>query len=126
MIDDQDSDEDTSRNFSWILIDLGLLIIPTHFTLRHGKVGSTNWTRGLSFQISKDALHFMTCDTAIVTDTNAPTATWMIKNSFENSSGFRYIRIHQKSSRYTVCIAGLEVYGQVLSAVDIRTSKIDI
>ncbi|CAF3339147.1 unnamed protein product [Rotaria socialis] len=120
-IDDQDDNEDTIRSFSWILIDLGLLIIPTHFTLRHATGGSNSWTKTVLFQISKDAVQFTPCDASVVNETNSPTATWTVKNLSENSSGFRYIRIHQKSSRYPICISGFEVYGQVHSAIDIRS-----
>ena len=53
---------------------------------------------------------------------NSSIATWMIKNNFnENSTGFRYLRIHQKSGRHPICIAGLELYGHVLSTIDIRS-----
>jgi len=100
------------------------LIIPTHVTLRHATGGFAHWTKTLLFQLSKDILHFTSCETSSINDTNSPTATWMIKNLPENSSGFRYIRIHQKCGRHPVCISGFEVYGQVLSAVDIRSSKI--
>ncbi|CAF2952123.1 unnamed protein product [Rotaria sp. Silwood2] len=120
-IDDQEDNEDINRNLSWIIIDLGLFIIPTHFTLRHPTGGFTNWTKNFLFQISKDTIHFLPCETSLVNDSNSPTATWIVKNLAENSTGFRYIRIHQKSSRHSVCISGFEVYGQVLSAVDIRS-----
>ncbi|CAF2541147.1 unnamed protein product [Rotaria sp. Silwood2] len=118
---DQEDNEDINRNLSWIIIDLGLFIIPTHFTLRHPTGGFTNWTKNFLFQISKDTIHFLPCETSLVNDSNSPTATWIVKNLAENSTGFRYIRIHQKSSRHSVCISGFEVYGQVLSAVDIRS-----
>ncbi|CAF3546281.1 unnamed protein product [Rotaria sordida] len=116
-----DDNNDTNYNFSWIIIDLGLFIIPTHFTLRHITDGNTNWTKNLLFQISKDTSHFLPCETSLVNDINSSTATWIVKNLTENSIGFRYIRIHQKSSRNSVCISGFEVYGQVLSAIDIRS-----
>ncbi|CAF1384645.1 unnamed protein product [Adineta steineri] len=117
-IDDHD---DSNRGYSWIMIDLGLVIIPTHFTLRHATGGFAHWPKTLLFQMSKDSLHFTHCETSLINEPNSPTATWMIKNSMENSSGFRYIRIHQKSGRHPVCIAGFEAYGQVLSAIDIRS-----
>ncbi|CAM4755870.1 unnamed protein product [Rotaria magnacalcarata] len=120
-IDDQDDSEDTIRSFSWIVIDLGLLITPTHFTLRHATGGSNGWTKTVIFQISKDAVQFTPCDTSVVNEMNSSTATWTVKNLFENSSGFRYIRIHQKSSRNPIGISGFEVYGQVHSAIDIRS-----
>jgi hypothetical protein len=119
-----DTDEDANHNYTWVTIDLGLIIIPTHITLRHGTGGFAHWTKNLLFQVSKDASHFVSCEASLSNDTNSPTATWIIKNLNENSSGIRYIRIHQKSGRHPVCISGFEVYGQILSAVDIRSSKI--
>jgi hypothetical protein len=105
------------------MIDLGLVIIPTYFTLRHATGGFPHWTKTFLFQISKDGSHFTSCEISLVNDTNSATATWAIKNNFnDNSTGFRFIRIHQKCGRHPVCIAGLEVYGQILSTVDIRSS----
>lgn len=123
--DDDENTNDSPHGYSWVMIDLGLLIIPTHFTLRHSTGGFPHWTRSFLFQISKDGTHFIPCDIALVRDTNSSIATWIIKNNFnENSTGFRYIRIHQKCGRHPVSISGLELYGQVISAVDIRSSKI--
>lgn len=122
--DDDDNTYDTHHGYTWVMIDLGLSFIPTHFTLRHSTGGFPHWTRSFLFQISKDGTHFIPCDIALVNDTNSSIATWYIKNILnENSTGFRYIRIHQKSGRHPVSIAGFELYGQVLSAVDIRSSK---
>jgi len=59
-------------------------------------------------------------------ENNSPTATWVIKNPPEIPLGFRYIRIHQKCGRHSINISGFEVYGQVLSSIDIRSSKIPI
>jgi hypothetical protein len=118
--------QDTNHGYNWIIIDLGLMILPTHFTLRHTTGGFAHWTKNLLFQISKDILRFHSCETSLINENNSPTATWSIKNLPENSSGFRYIRIHQKSSRHLVSICGFEVYGQVLSSSDIRSSKISI
>jgi hypothetical protein len=119
-----DINEEINRNYNWIIIDLGLIILPTHFTLRHATGSVANWTKTLVFQISKDTLHFHPCETSLINENSSPTATWLIKNLPENSSGFRYIRIHQKCARHPVCISGFEVYGNVLSAIDIRSSKI--
>jgi hypothetical protein len=121
--DDNDNNEETNHGYSWIMIDLGLCIIPTHFTLRHGTSDFAQWAKTLLFQISKDALRFTPCETSLINDTNSSTATWIVKNLTDDSLGFRYIRVHQKSSRHPVCISGFEVYGQVLSAIDIRSSK---
>jgi len=121
-----DDNEDTKRSYTWIIIDLGLMILPTHFTLRHATGGFAHWTKTLLFQISKDNLHFQPCEISLINENNSSTVTWLVKNLPENSSGFRYIRIHQKCGRHPVCISGFEVYGQVLSAIDIRSSKISI
>ena len=112
------------RGCNWVMIDLGVLVLPTHFTLRHGAGGFLHWTKTFLFQLSKDGLQFLPCEIVLINETQGPTSTWTIKTNLnEHSAGFRYIRIHQKSSRQAVCIAGLEVYGQVLSAIDIRSSK---
>ena len=122
--DDDDNSSDANRGFSWIMVDLGLFIIPTQFTLRHGTGGFPHWTKTFLFQISKDGIHFLPCEISLINETHASTATWTIKTNLnENSSGFRFLRFHQKSSRHPVCIAGLEIYGQVISAIDIRSSK---
>jgi hypothetical protein len=118
-----DENEDATRGYSWIIIDLGLMILPTHFTLRHATGGFANWTKTLLFHVSKDTLHFLPCETSLINENNSPTATWLIKNPLENPLGCRYIRIHQKCGRHPVNISGFEVYGQVLSSIDIRSSK---
>lgn len=99
------------------------MILPTHFTLRHATGGFPNWTKTILFQISKDTTHFHSCETTLTNENTLPTATWMVKTLLENSSGFRYIRIHQKSGRHPICISGFEVYGHVLSSIDIRSSN---
>jgi E3 ubiquitin-protein ligase HECTD1 len=124
--DDDENNLDTNRGYSWVLIDLGLVILPTCFTLRHANGGFPHWTKTFLFQISKDGIHFLPCEITLINETNSSTATWNIKNNLnENSTGFRYIRIHQKCGRHPVCIAGLEIYGQVISAIDIRSSKLE-
>lgn len=122
--DDDQSGNATSRGFSWVMIDLGVFIVPTYFTLRHGTGGFPHWTRTFLFQLSKDGIHFVPCEIALVNDMHPSTATWHIKNNFlESASSFRYVRIHQKCGRHPVCLAGFEVYGQVITAVDIRSSE---
>ena len=122
--DDDNNSHSSKRGFSWVMIDLGLFILPTHFTLRYRSDGFSYWTKTFLFQVSKDGTHFLPCEMALINETNASTATWAIKTNLnENSSGFRFLRFHQKSSRHPIAIAGFEVYGQVLSAIDIRSSK---
>ena len=126
--DEEENNHEIKRGFNWVIIDLGLLIIPTHFTLRYRSDAFSYWTKTFLFQISKDGTHFLPCEISLINETNASTATWAIKTNLnENSSGFRFLRFHQKSSRHPISIAGFEVYGQVISAIDIRSSKsIDI
>lgn len=122
--DDEENTHEAKRGFSWVMIDLGLLIIPTHFTLRYRTDGFPHWTKTFLFQISKDGTHFLPYEISLMSETNSSTATWTIKTNLnENSSGFRFLRFHQKSSRHPVCIAGLEVYGHVISTIDIRSSE---
>ncbi|CAF3926904.1 unnamed protein product, partial [Rotaria magnacalcarata] len=122
--DDDENTNDTYHGCTWVMLDLGLWVIPTHFTLRHSTGGFPHWTRSFLFQISKDGAHFIPCDISLVNDTNSSVATWNIKNNLnENSTGFRYIRIHQKSGRHPVSMAGFELYGQVISAIDIRSKS---
>lgn len=99
------------------------MILPTHLTLRHATGGFAHWTKSLVFQISRDPVHFFPCETSPLTDNNSATATWLIKNLPDNSPGYRYIRIHQKCNRHPVNISGFEIYGEVLSSIDIRSSK---
>ena len=117
-----DDNDETTHGYNWIILDLGLMIYPTHISLRHTTGGNTNWTKTILFQFSKDTIHFSSCDTTIVNETNpSPTATWSIKNLSDNSTGYRYIRIYQKCARHPMLISGMEIYGQVLSAIDIRS-----
>lgn len=126
--DEEENNHEIKRGFNWVIIDLGLLIIPTHFTLRYRSDVFSYWTKTFLFQISKDGIHFLPCEISLINETNASTATWAIKTNLnENSSGFRFLRFHQKSSRHPISITGFEIYGQVISAIDIRSSKsIDI
>ncbi|CAF0944585.1 unnamed protein product [Adineta steineri] len=122
--DDDENNPDTNHGFNWVIIDLGLFIIPTHFTIRHSTGGFPHWTKTFLFQLSKDGIHFISCDIVLINDTNSSTATWNIKSTLnENSTGFRYIRIHQKCGRHPISIAGFEIYGQVISAIDIRSKS---
>jgi len=123
---DDDEHENHHRGSTWLMIDLGLYILPTYLTLKHATGGFPHWTKTFLLQISKDGIHFLPCEISVISETSASIATWIIKNNFnENSSGYRYLRFHQKSSRHPISIAGLEIYGQVLSAIDIR-SKIEL
>lgn len=99
------------------------MILPTHLTLRHATGGLAHWTRSLIFQISKDTLHFLPCDATVLNENSSSTATWSIKNLPDNPLGFRYIRLQQKCGRHPINIAGFEIYGQVLSSIDIRSSR---
>lgn len=121
--DEGEHDEDDERQYASIVIDLGVLVIPSHFTLRYAAEASTHWKKTISFQISKHNYRFITCDTTLLNETPSPTGTWLVKNSTDNSSGYRYLRINSKAGRHLGPVAGLEVYGQVLASVDIRSSK---
>jgi E3 ubiquitin-protein ligase HECTD1 len=121
--DEDDHDEDDERHFTSIVIDLGLLLIPSHFTLRYHADAPSQWKKTISFQVSKHNFRFITCDATLLNETASSTATWTVRNSTDNSSGYRYLRINSKAGRHLGPVAGLEVYGQVLSAVDIRSSK---
>ena len=74
--------------------------------------------------MSKDTSSFLLCETMLINDLDSSTATWVVKNVPENSSGFRHLCILQKAAHCSLRISGVEVYGQVLSAIDIRSSKI--
>ena len=121
--DDEEHDEDDERHYASIVIDLGLLVIPSHFTLRYSTDSPTHWKKTISFQISKHNYRFITCDATLLNEAPSPTGTWAVKNSTDNSSGYRYLRINSKAGRHLGPVAGLEVYGQVLASVDIRSSK---
>ena len=122
--DDDENNGDVHRGYTWVMVDLGLAVLPTHFTLRHGTGGFPHWSKTLLFQISKDGVHFNPCEILPVNETNTSIATWVIKNNLsDTATGCRYIRIHQKSGRHPISMAGCELYGQVLAAIDIRSSK---
>ncbi|CAF1369266.1 unnamed protein product [Rotaria sordida] len=63
-----DDNENINHNFNWIIIDLGLFIIPTHFTLRH----------------IQD-----------VNDMNSSTTIWIVKNLIENSTVYGQELLYQ-------------------------------
>ena len=121
--DEEDHDEDDERLFTTLVIDLGVLVIPSHFTLRYAAEAPTQWKKSISFQVSKHNFRFISCDATLINETPSPTGTWTVKNSTDNSSGYRYLRISSKAGRHLGPIAGLEVYGQVLNMVDIRSSE---
>ena len=105
------------------MIDLGLSIIPTHITVRHDATDSTHWSKTMLFQVSKDNFRFTPCESSLLTESHGSTATWTVTDLNASTTGYRYIRIFPRSGRQLVPIAGFEVYGHVLSAVDIRSSK---
>lgn len=106
------------------MIDLGLSIIPTHITVRHDATESTLWSKTMLFQVSKDNFRFTPCESSLLTESHGSTATWIVSDLNVSTTGYRYIRIFPRSGRHLVSIAGFEVYGHVVSSVDIRSSEL--
>jgi E3 ubiquitin-protein ligase HECTD1 len=119
-------------SFAWIVIDLGVFIIPTHYTLRHSKGFNQSAPRNWSLMMSKngedwDLLYDHKNDRKL----NEPgsVASWVISD-FEESSellvdeklGWRFVRLQQNGKNssdehYHLSISGFEIYGQVTAVV---------
>ncbi|CAF1203869.1 unnamed protein product, partial [Didymodactylos carnosus] len=115
------------RPVTWLTIDLGLHVIPTHYTLRSSRGNIYTWLQSiktLAFQVSKDSLQWTTLDACLITDVSSSpstlnTTTWAISNvNINDTVGYRYVKIQQQQPKHAVSLAGFELYGHVLLAVE--------
>ncbi|GMS95260.1 hypothetical protein PENTCL1PPCAC_17435, partial [Pristionchus entomophagus] len=114
------SGDDKNSHFS---IDMGALIKPSNYTLRHSRGYSRSALRNWLFQGSNDnrvweVLSFHKNDTSLTEP--GSTATFPIDPS---KGAFRYFRIAQNGenssgSTFYLSLSGFEMYGTILEAVD--------
>lgn len=127
----------------WIAMDLGMCLIPTHYTLRyskpminvnHSRTAPRNWAilgsrTGGSTLADWDILYIHSNDDKL--REHGAAYTWhlaelssLVKTELEkNGPGWRYFRLQQTgrnqsgSSSYVMSVSGLEFYGQVKSVI---------
>ena len=111
---------------AWFIIDLGMFIIPTAYTLRHARGYGRSALRNWLFQMSKDGLNWITLlthtDDKSLTEPGS-TCTWPIEGSTEDTQGLRYIRIQQNGKNssgqtHYLSLSGFEMYGKVVSVCE--------
>lgn len=115
------SSDDKNASFT---IDLGILLYPTAYTLRHARGYGRSALRNWLLQGSKDkqvweVLVAHSDDTSL--GDPGSTATWPIEDD-RTKGPFRYLRIAQngKNSSGQTCylsVSGFEVYGEIVDAV---------
>uniref|UniRef100_A0A158P7N2 E3 ubiquitin-protein ligase n=1 Tax=Angiostrongylus cantonensis TaxID=6313 RepID=A0A158P7N2_ANGCA len=113
------SSDDRNANFT---IDLGILIYPTAYTLRHARGYGRSALRNWLFQGSKDkqvweVLVAHSDDTSL--GDPGSTATWPIE---DDRRPFRYFRIAQNGKNssgqtYYLSISGFEIYGEIVDVI---------
>uniref|UniRef100_A0A182NEF2 E3 ubiquitin-protein ligase n=1 Tax=Anopheles dirus TaxID=7168 RepID=A0A182NEF2_9DIPT len=111
---------------SWFAIDLGIYIIPTAYTLRHARGYGRSALRNWLFQMSKDAVNWVT----LLTHTDdkslaepGSTCTWPVDCPADEQQGYRHVRIHQNGRNasgqtHYLSLSGFEIYGNVMSVCE--------
>ena len=121
---------------AWIVVDLGVFITPTHYTLRNSKSYSKSAPRNWCFLMSKTGGPNSSDWDLIYTHSNddslkeaGASATWSLSESSSvrkekesQGKGWRFARIqqtgrNQSGSSYSLAVSGFEIYGIVHSAV---------
>lgn len=109
---------------AWFMIDLGVNVIPTAYTLRHSRGYGRSALRNWLFQMSKDGTTWSTLKTHENDESlqePGSTSTWQLEMPEElkdGKDGWNMLRIQQNgpnASRqtYYLSVSGLEVYGKV-------------
>ncbi|XP_049867951.1 E3 ubiquitin-protein ligase Ufd4 isoform X3 [Pectinophora gossypiella] len=108
---------------AFIALDLGLHIVPSAYTLRHARGYGRSALRNWLFQMSMDGVTWSTLlahnDEQALQEPGS-TATWRVRAD----ASYRYLRIQQNGKNasgqnHYLSLSGLEVYGKVVSVVDI-------
>ena len=121
---------------AWLVIDLGVFIIPSHYTLRSSKSYAKSAPRNWCFLMSKTGGSNAADWEMIYAHTNdeklresGASATWNVSESNAvrrekeaQGKGWRFARIqqtgrNQSGASYSMGISGFEIYGSVYSAV---------
>ena len=121
---------------TWIVIDLGVLIVPTFYSLRYSKSFSKSAPRNWVFLMSRtggansadwDTLYTHVSDDSL--KEHGATATWSLSESMlvkreikRRGNGWRFARIqqtgrNQSGADYSISLCGFEIYGSVNSVV---------
>lgn len=111
---------------AWFAIDLGVWIVPTHYTLRHARGYGRSALRNWQFQVSKDGINWVTLKThKDDTSLNEPgsTATWPLTPPEDEKQGWRHIKIQQtgrnaSGQTHYLSVSGMEIYGTVNGVCD--------
>jgi E3 ubiquitin-protein ligase HECTD1 len=112
---------------AWFAIDLGMLVFPTAYTLRHARGYGRSALRNWLFQMSKDGVNWITLvthsdDKSLVEP--GSTCTWPIDcPQTEEESGYRHVRIQQNGRNasgqtHYLSLSGFEIYGKIISVCD--------
>ena len=116
----------------WLVIDLGVFIVPSHYSLRYSKGFSKSAPRNWCFLMSRtggpssadwDLLHTHSNDDRM--KEFGATATWSLQDSNEvkrETKGWRFARIqqtgrNQSGSNYSLSLCGFEIYGRVTGVI---------
>ena len=107
--------------FSWIVIDLGVYIQPTYYSLRHSKGFNQSAPRNWSFMMSKNGEEWdVLIEHKNDKKLNEPgsVASWPITTA----ESWRFVRLQQNGKNssdehYHLSISGFEIYGTVQSVV---------
>ncbi|XP_026315369.1 E3 ubiquitin-protein ligase Ufd4 isoform X2 [Hyposmocoma kahamanoa] len=107
---------------AFIALDLGLLVVPSAYTLRHARGYGRSALRNWLFQMSMDGVAWSTLlahvDEQALQEPGS-TATWRIRAD----APYRYLRIQQNGKNasgqsHYLSLSGLEVYGKVISVIE--------
>lgn len=116
---------------AWFSIDLGVWLVPTHYTLRHARGYGRSALRNWQLQGSRDGVTW----TPLYThqddcSLNEPgsTATWKIPDAQQSLEGtyprgWRHLRIQQTGKNasgqtHYLSLSGMEVYGELWGVCD--------
>eukprot|EP00960_Hanusia_phi_P070531 767330-Hanusia_phi.AAC.5 len=117
------------RSSSWFVIDLGLNLIPSAYTLRHACGYGRSALRAWQLQMSTDGMNWATIkshdnDQGMVEP--GSTYTWIL-DAPETVNGWRYVRIMQTGrnagGKNYLSLSGFEIYGTVTSVALDRPGK---
>ena len=113
----------------WIVIDLGVFVVPSHYTLRYSKGFSKSAPRNWSLLMSKTGGPNMADWDIIHTHMNddrlkdfGSSFTWPLTEVRKEPYGWRFARIqqngrNQSGQSYALSLCGFEIYGTVYSVV---------
>ena len=125
----------------WFVIDFGMFIVPTHYTLRYSngfqKTAPRNWAllaskTGGSSSADWDILYTHSNDDRL--KDFGQSSTWFVGDSAKvkhESLGWRFFRIqqtgrNQSGANYTLSMCGFELYGTVTNLVSDKLISVNL